>query len=61
MEKKLTKLLDYQKFVGNPRLQSVIDSVRRYPRELSLDEAALVSAAGSTYYKPTNDEEEKHP
>ena len=56
MEKKLTKLFDYQKFAGNPKLQAVIDSARRRPRELIPDDAELVSAAGVPYYKPTNDD-----
>lgn len=56
MEKKLNELFDYQKFAVNPKLQSVIDSVHRPPRELSLDEADLVSAAGVPYMKPFNDE-----
>ena len=59
MEKKLTKLFDYQKFAGNPRLQAVIDSVHKRPRELILDDAELVSAAGAPYNKPTNDDDQK--
>ncbi len=51
MEKALTKLFDFQKFAGNRKLQDVIDSVHKRPRELSLDEAELVSAAGSPYFK----------
>ncbi len=48
MDSKLKALFDYQKFEGNPALQSVIDSVHsRYAvRELSLDEMEWVSAAG---------------
>lgn len=48
MEGKLKALFDYQKFEGNPALQSVIDSVHsRYAvKELSLDEMEWVAAAG---------------
>ena len=48
MEGKLKSLFDYQKFEGNPELQSVIDSVHaRYAvKELSLDEMEWVAAAG---------------
>ena len=59
MEKTLTRLFDYQKFAGNRKLQDAIDSVRRHPRELSLDEASFVSAAGSAYYKPTDDDKKQ--
>lgn len=59
MEKKLTKLFDYQKFAGNPKLQVMIDSAHRQTRELILDDAELVSAAGVAYYKPTNDDEKE--
>ena len=59
MEKALSELFDYQKFAGNRRLQAVIDSVHRRPRELSLDEADLVAAAGDPYYKPASDEKDK--
>lgn len=49
MERKLKNLFDYQKFEGNPALQSVIDSVHsRYPvRELNMDEMEWVNAAGT--------------
>jgi len=48
LERKLKGLFDYQKFDGNMKLQSVIDSVHsRYGlRELNMDEIAMVSAAG---------------
>lgn len=59
MENKLTILFDYQKFARNPKLEAVIDSVRKHPRELIMDDAELVSAAGSPYYKPTNEEDGK--
>ncbi len=56
MEKRLKHLLDYQKFARNPKLQAVIDSAHKQSRELIPDDAALVSAAGAPYYKPTNDD-----
>ena len=56
MEKRLAKLFDYQKYAGNPRLQAVIDSAHRRPRELSMDEADLVTAAYAPYVKPTTDD-----
>ena len=59
MEEKLSKLFDYQKFIRNPRLQEVIDSACK--RELSLDEAELVTAAGSPYHKPFDEERKEHP
>ncbi len=59
MEKKLTKLFDYQKFAGNSKLQAMIESVHRQPRELILDDAELVSAAGTPYYNPTTDDEKE--
>ena len=48
MEKKLKQLFDFQKFAGNPELQSVIDSVhsRYQTRELNMDEMDMVFAAG---------------
>ena len=48
MERTLKTLFDFQKYEGNPALQSVIDSVHsRYSsRELNLDEMEWVSAAG---------------
>ena len=59
MERKLTKLFDYQKFAGNPRMQAVIDSVHRRPRELIPDDGELVSAAGVPYHEPTHDDDRK--
>lgn len=56
MEKKLNKLFDYQKFAGNRKLQDVIDSAHRRRRELDLNEADYVSAAGTAYYKPAGDD-----
>ena len=61
MEKKLAKLFDYQKFAGNPRLQTVIDSVRKRSRALSMEEAELVTAAYAPYVKPgTDDKKDSH-
>lgn len=46
MEEILTKLLDYQKFEKNPRLEKLIKESGEL-RELSDDELGLVSAAGA--------------
>ena len=48
MERKLTKMFDYQKFEKNADLERLIDSVHsRYGiRELSMDDMEMVSAAG---------------
>ena len=59
MEKKISKLFDYQKFAGNPRLQAVIDSVHGQHRQLSMDEAELVTAAYAPYVKPATDDQKK--
>ncbi len=56
MENRLAKLFDYQKFAGNQRLQAAIDSVRKSPRELSLDDVELVMAAYAPYVKANTDE-----
>ena len=58
MEGKLKALFDFQKYEGNPALQSVIDSVHsRYAvKELSLDEMEWVAAAGI----PKNAPEDKN-
>ena len=49
MERKLSKLFDFQKFEGNRELQQVIDSVHaKYAvRTLSLDDMETVAAAGT--------------
>ena len=52
MERKLKALFDFQAFEQNRDLQEVIDSVHaRYSvrRELDLDEADLVNAAGDPH------------
>ena len=48
MEKKLKKLLDYQKFEQNPRLQKLIgeSEARLEAAELSDESLEMVSAAG---------------
>lgn len=56
MEKALSKLFDYQKFERDRKLQSAISSVRKPARELSLEEASLVSAAGSAHFQPSGDD-----
>ena len=61
MEKRLSKLFDYQKYARNPRLQAVIDSVHKRPRELSMDEADLVTAAYAPYVKPSTDNKKDSP
>ena len=63
MEKKLKALFDFQKFEGNPALQSVIDSVHsRYSRtELNLDEVEWVSAAGTPGSYPEKKSKESNP
>lgn len=49
MEKKLTRLLDYQRFAQNSRLSGIIADVEsRYAGALADDDLALVSAAGDT-------------
>ena len=58
MEKKLIRLFDFQKFAGNKRLQAVIDSAHRQPRELSLEEADQVNAAYAPY-EPRHKDDEK--
>lgn len=49
MERKLSRLFDFQKFEQNESLQQVIDAVhaRYQTRELSLDEMEWLSAAGN--------------
>ena len=61
MEKALKQLFDYQKFEGSKALQGVIDSVHsRYARrELSLDEAEFVNAAGMPGVREDKKEQEK--
>lgn len=55
MEKKLSRLFDYQKFEQNPRLQQVIDATnRRYSvQELSAEDMDMVAAAGDVYLNQT--------
>ena len=58
MERKLSKLFDFQKFEGNRELQQVIDSVHaKYAvRKLSLDDMEAIAAAGT----PELQEKEKN-
>lgn len=45
--KKLTQLLDFQRFQQNPKLAAIIGDVeRRYTSELNDDDLEMVSAAG---------------
>lgn len=47
VEKKLTKLFDFQRFSGNDRLNAIIAGVEeRYAGALADDDLELVSAAG---------------
>lgn len=63
MERKLKGLFDYQKFDGNMKLQSVIDSVHsRYGmRELDMDEIGMVSAAGIPEIMKRANDSKEHP
>ena len=63
MERKLKGLFDYQKFDGNMKLQSVIDSVHsRYGmRELDMDEIGMVSAAGIPEIMKRANDAKEHP
>lgn len=59
MEKKLSQLFDYQRFEQNAELEAVIQSVlnRTQARQLSLDEAGLVAAAGKKYAQDKKQDE----
>ena len=59
MEKKLSQLFDYQRFEQNAELEAVIQSVlnRTQARQLSLDEAELVAAAGKKYAQDKKQDE----
>ena len=47
MEKKLSRLFDFQKFENNPRLSALIQETEtRYMRELTDEELYMVTAAG---------------
>jgi len=63
LERKLKGLFDYQKFDGNMKLQSVIDSVHsRYGmRELDMDEIGMVSAAGIPEIMKRANDSKEHP
>ena len=62
MDNLLKNLFEYQKFEGNPALQSVIDSVHsRYAvRELSLDDMEWVAAAGKPDHNPEDKDKKDH-
>lgn len=49
LEGALTRLFDYQRFAGNPKLQALIDETEnRYDHLLSDDDLEWVSAAGES-------------
>ena len=49
MEKKLTRLFDYQRFENNARLSKIIAATEaKYATQLSEDDLFLVNAAGET-------------
>lgn len=60
--RKLSELFDYQRFVGNKRLQALIDDTerRRLNRALSDDELERVNAAGEKIdYRDKKDDDDK--
>lgn len=61
-KRKLSELFDYQRFVGNKRLQALIDDPerRRLNRALSDDELERVNAAGEKIdYRDKKDDDDK--
>lgn len=61
MERKLSSLFDYQRFVGNKRLAALIaDTESRYSAELSDDDLELVNAAGEISALPRKPEGNSH-
>ncbi len=61
-KRKLSELFDYQRFVGNKRLQALIDDTerRRLNRALSDDELERVNAAGEKIdYRDKKDDDDK--
>ncbi|GEM_PF-3018503 len=61
-KRKLSELFDYQRFVGNKRLQALIDDTerRRLNRALSDDELERVNAAGERIdYRDKKDDDDK--
>lgn len=61
-KRKLSELFDYQRFVGNKRLQALIDDTerRRLNRALSDDELERVNAAGEKIdYRDKKDDYDK--
>ncbi len=50
MEEKLVRLLDYQRFQKNSRLEELLQELeRRYGEELPEDSLSMVSAAGEAW------------
>lgn len=50
MDRKLKALFDYQKFMGNIKLERlIVETGNRYSRELRDDEMSIVSAAGEPF------------
>lgn len=61
-KRKLSELFDYHRFVGNKRLQALIDDTerRRLNRALSDDELERVNAAGEKIdYRDKKDDDDK--
>lgn len=61
-KRKLSELFDYQRFVGNKRLQALIDDTerRRLNRALSDDELERVNAVGEKIdYRDKKDDDDK--
>lgn len=59
MQKRLTQLFDYQRFLQNPRLAKIISDVESvYDHALSDDQLEFVNAAGETD-APLFEEEKK--
>lgn len=60
-KRKLSELFDYQRFVGNKRLQALIDDTerRRLNRALSDDELERVAAGEKIDYRDKKDDDDK--
>lgn len=51
MEEKIALLLDYQRFLKNPRIEGMLQELEnRYGEELTEESLSLVSAAGDTWH-----------
>ena len=58
MEKKVSRLFDFQHFAQNSKMNSIIQDVEsRYANALTDDDLALVSAAGEDQPGPKEDED----